>query len=104
MPASNATSLNYCVSFLKREYPSTRLVDLEQLAREVFGTATETVQITTVSSEGGQTGGQVTFDKIILGTAIEKLIAQYIATAAGETSQGGSRAVFSDFSKNWSCT
>jgi hypothetical protein len=57
-----------------------RLVDLaalKTLATTTFGAATDTVTITNTQFEGGQAGGQVTFEKVILGQAIEKLLADF---------------------------
>lgn len=86
--------LNYCVNYLRREYPSTRLDDLKALARDVFASATEEVALTTTSFEGGAAGGQIKFDKTLLGLAIEKLLAEYGGAAS-------SRVVFSSFNNSF---
>jgi hypothetical protein len=57
-----------------------RLVDLaglKALAATTFAAATDTVTVTSSQFEGGQAGGQITFEKVILGQAIEKLLAEF---------------------------
>lgn len=76
MPASAPISLSYCLSYLRRKYTVANLADLKVLADEVFASATDEVTINTVSYEGGSAGGQIKFDKVILGQAIEQLIAE----------------------------
>jgi hypothetical protein len=51
-----------------------KLDDLKTDADIVFETATDTVTLTTGAFEGGSGGGQITFAKDLLGTALEELI------------------------------
>lgn len=69
-------SLSYCLAYLRRKYTVANLADLKTLADDVFASATDEVAINTVTYEGGSAGGQIVFDKVILGQAIEQLIAE----------------------------
>lgn len=76
MPATAVASLAYCLAYLRRKYLVADLAALKTLADEVFATATDEVTINSVSYEGGSAGGQIKFDKIILGQALEQRIAE----------------------------
>jgi hypothetical protein len=53
------------------------LVALKELAATTFSSATDLITITSGTFEGGQGTGVVTFEKVILGLAIEKLLAEF---------------------------
>lgn len=63
--------LEYAVKYLRRTYT---LAELKTLATTIWETATDTVTLTSNSHEGGGASGQITFEKAILGMAIEQLI------------------------------
>ncbi|CAN5459252.1 hypothetical protein BH20VER3_BH20VER3_00580 [soil metagenome] len=52
------------------------LDDLRQLAADTFASASDEVTINTVSYEGGSAGGQVKFEKVLVGIALEELLAE----------------------------
>ena len=53
-----------------------KIAELRALADTTFSEATDTVTITSGSFEGGQGTGEITFEKVILGQAIEKLLTE----------------------------
>jgi hypothetical protein len=53
------------------------LAELRTLADSTFESATDTITLTSSSSEGGQASGVVTFEKVILGQALEKILAEF---------------------------
>lgn len=68
---------DYAYRYLWRKYKprgAEGVSELKTLADEVFAEASETVTITGTSYEGGSANGSITFDKAILGRAIEKLL------------------------------
>lgn len=93
MPASAFATYAYCLSYLRRKYTGD-LAALKTFADEVFACATKEVALTSTAFEGGSSSGTIKFDKVILGQAVEALIAEQSGVA------GQSRSVFSDFSRN----
>ena len=57
--------------FLRR---TKNAVELEQLAVSVFASATDEVTITSISTEGSSSAGQITFPKLQLLNIIEELL------------------------------
>ena len=53
-----------------------RLADLKTLAADTFASASDEVAINSVTYEGGSAGGQIKFEKALLGIALEELIAE----------------------------
>ncbi len=96
MPSDRA-KIEAAKSYLRRKYTGD-LAGLKLYADSVFTAATDAVEITGISSEGGNTTGQIVFEKSLLLIMVEELIREQEATAAG--TGGGSRAVFSDFSRH----
>jgi hypothetical protein len=54
-----------------------KVAELRTYADTVFTAATQTVTLVSTSFEGGGGGGQITFEKSILGMAIEQLLAEF---------------------------
>lgn len=69
----DAEKLDYVKRYLRR---TKTLAELKTLADTVFETATDTVTLTSNNYEGGGASGQVTFEKALIGAAIEDLIAE----------------------------
>lgn len=63
--------IDYAKSFLRR---TKSLPELKQLAVDTFGAATDTITLTSGAFEGGSQSGQITFEKALLGKAIEELL------------------------------
>lgn len=79
---TDAAKIAYVKSYLRR---TATLLQLRAIADQVFACATETVTLTANSFEGGASSGQVTFEKALLGTAVEELIREMDpAVAAAE--------------------
>jgi hypothetical protein len=53
-----------------------KVVDLRNYSLEVFAQATETISVTSTNFEGGGASGELTFEKTLLGKAIEELLAE----------------------------
>jgi hypothetical protein len=53
------------------------LDDLKADADTTFAAATDTVTLTSGAFEGGSQSGEITFEKILLGKALEELIGEY---------------------------
>lgn len=77
---TEAEKIAYAVRYLRRKYS---LADLKTLADTVWATATDTVTLTANNYEGGGASGQVTFEKALLGAAIEQLISELDTDVAG---------------------
>jgi hypothetical protein len=90
---SDVDDLEYCKAYLRRKYPIgedegvASLAALAAMADQVFSSATDEVTVTSVSSEGGATGGQKNFNRRVLGQAIEAILAErgadYVSPASG---------------------
>jgi|GEM_PF-6012468 len=50
---------------------------LKTYAAQILAAATDTITITSGSFEGGQGSGSITFEKVLLGIAVEELIAEF---------------------------
>jgi hypothetical protein len=59
-----------------------KIDELRALAADTFSQATATVTLTRAGFEGGDGSGEITFEKTLLGRAIEELIAQYAPSDA----------------------
>jgi hypothetical protein len=75
MPLSDRSQIDYVKSVLRRTYAND-LPGLKNYGALIFQTATDEVVLTTGSFEGGSAGGQVKFNKMNVGMAIEELIAE----------------------------
>jgi hypothetical protein len=76
--ASEEFKLAYARLYIQRTYPlndAGKLAALKTLANQCFEGATDTVTITSASSEGGQASGVISFEKVILAKAIEEWLA-----------------------------
>lgn len=71
--ATGTTPTNWSHGSILQEI---KIDDLKSEADKVFSEASDTVTLTQTASEGGSQSGQVTFDKSILGVAIEELLAE----------------------------
>jgi hypothetical protein len=85
---TDADKILICRRFLRGEYKD-RLAELKTLYQTTFATATEEVTLTSTSFEGGMTGGQMKFDKMILLAAIGDLLADVDPDALPEHPPGG---------------
>jgi hypothetical protein len=54
-----------------------RIDNLKTVADTTYGTATDTVTLTSSAFEGGTGSGEITFEKVLLGQAIEELIQEF---------------------------
>lgn len=54
-----------------------KLTDLKADADKTFESASSTVTLTAFAHEGGTQSGEITFDKSLLGEALEELIAEF---------------------------
>lgn len=75
----DADKLDYAKKYLRR---TQSLAQLKQLAAQVWATATDTVTLTSNNFEGGGASGVVTFEKALIGKAVEDLIIELDSTAA----------------------
>ena len=65
--------IEYAKSYLRR---TKSLPELKQLADDVYNAATQTITLRSGAFEGGSHSGDITFEKALLGQAIEELIAE----------------------------
>jgi hypothetical protein len=73
MATTDREKINYAKAYLRR----TKSVDaLKALADELYASATDTITLTSGAFEGGSHSGQITFEKVLLGIAIEELLAE----------------------------
>lgn len=91
--ASEELKLRYARKWIVRNYPAgdaEKLAALKALAIEVNATATDTITLTSLTLEAGQATGAVTFEKVIIGLAIEEWLEQIDPdfVAAPELPQG----------------
>lgn len=84
MPVPILLQIQTAKRYLRRKYPVDQLPQLKTLADTTFAEATDTVTLTSNSFEGGSASGEITFDKTVLLTAIEELIAEVDPTAPEE--------------------
>jgi hypothetical protein len=66
--------IDYAKSVLRRMYPADQLDALKTYSLQVFAEATDSITVRSVNSEGGGVSGEITFEKVLLGQAIEELI------------------------------
>ncbi len=92
--ASDRSKIEYAKAYLRRTY-ATDNAGLRALAATTFAEATDSVTITTTGFEGGSAGGQVTFEKALLGIAIEEVLAEQAPATLGYGRR--SRYVIPDF-------
>lgn len=63
-----------------------KVAELRAYSLEVFSDASETIAITSTGFEGGNASGTLTFEKALLGIALEELLAEfdpdYVATSS----------------------
>lgn len=72
MPSDRA-KIEATKSYFRRKYAG-NLEQLKDYAESVFHAATDSVEITSISAEGAQTGGQLVFEKSLLLIMVEELI------------------------------
>jgi hypothetical protein len=72
---SSRQQIDYVKDYCRRLYQND-LAGLKTLAQQIFESATDEVVLTTTSFEGGTSGGQVKFNKMLAGIAVEELISE----------------------------
>lgn len=89
MPAADHALLRTLAQYLRRKY-ATNVTGLRALADTTFAAATETVTLTSLSSEGGSQSGEITCPRGLLLEAIETVLLELDSTAP----RGSSMAAF----------
>lgn len=92
--AVDRSKVEYAKKYLRRKYAGNN-AGLATLADEVFAEATDTVTLTGTSFEGGSGSGQITFEKALLGAAVEEVLEEQANALLGYGR--ASRYVIPDF-------